>query len=140
VVQYDKNCAITSLNPEIEETEFITTEVEFQGTIKEVQLNNEYFLVLTNDGKLHKYDSRVRKMRPVNFLSAEGGGSAEVITQIAAGETMSVAVTNKNNVFSIPNKIFELPKHEKVKKVCCGAEHAMLLTANGDVYSWGIGL
>jgi Regulator of chromosome condensation (RCC1) repeat len=140
VVQYDKKCSIIYLNPEIDEKDYLTNEVKFQDTIKEIQLNNEFFLVLTDGGELHKYDARERSLKPVKFLNVEDPGTSEVVTQIAVGDTMNVAVTNKNNVYTIPNKIFELSKHEKVKKVCCGAEHALLLTANGDVYSWGIGL
>lgn len=61
----------------------------------------------------------------------------EFITHIAAGRSLSVIVTNKNNVYNMPLKIHTFPPHVKIKKVSCGNEHCLILTTNGDLYAFG---
>lgn len=61
----------------------------------------------------------------------------EFITHIAAGRSATVIVTNKNNVFNMPLKIYTFPAHVKIKKVSCGNEHCLILTRNGDLYAFG---
>lgn len=61
----------------------------------------------------------------------------EFITHIAAGRALSVIVTNKNNVYNMPLKIYTFAAHEKIKKISCGNEHCLILTRNGDLYAFG---
>lgn len=61
----------------------------------------------------------------------------EFITHIAIGRSLSIVVTNKNNVYNMPLKIFTFPAHVKIKKVACGNEHCLILTSNGDLYAFG---
>lgn len=61
----------------------------------------------------------------------------EFITHIAAGRSLSVVVTNKNNIFNLPLKVYTFPSHVKIKKICCGNEHCLILTTNGDLYAFG---
>lgn len=61
----------------------------------------------------------------------------EFITHIAVGRSLSIVVTNKNNVYNMPLKIFTFPAHVKIKKVACGNEHCLILTSNGDLYAFG---
>lgn len=61
----------------------------------------------------------------------------EYITHIATGRSLSVIVTNKNNIYNMPLKIYTFPSHVKIKKICCGNEHCLILTSNGDLYAFG---
>jgi alpha-tubulin suppressor-like RCC1 family protein len=143
LLQYEKHCLLKYADFQIEADNILTKTFHFKNQIKQIQLNNEFFVVLESNGDIHKYDFKDEMLRKLNFLSVETQSeikSTEHITFVATGETINVATTSANSIFNIPNKIFELKKHEKIKKVCCGMEHALLLTSNGDVFSWGIGL
>lgn len=61
----------------------------------------------------------------------------EFITHIAAGRSLTVIVTNKNNVYNMPLKIHSFAAHVKIKKISCGNEHCLILTRNGDLYAFG---
>lgn len=61
----------------------------------------------------------------------------EFITHIAAGRSLTVFITNKNNVYNMPMKIYTFATHVKIKKVTCGNEHCLILTRNGDLYVFG---
>lgn len=61
----------------------------------------------------------------------------EFFTHCASGRSFSVAITNKNSVYNIPLKIFTFPSHVRIKKITCGNEHCLILTANGDLYAFG---
>lgn len=55
-------------------------------------------------------------------------------------------ITNHNHLYQLcestgnQKKIHEFPKHQKIKKIVAGAEHCLLLSLNGDVFSFGCGL
>lgn len=123
-----------------------TQKLTFSDEIKAISCNDSFCLILLANGNCYKFLFDSADLCELNFTGVDREGSltatdikssADVIEHIACGHTFSVAVTNANVVYNIPSRIFEFPKHVKVKKVCCGAEHAVLLTTNGDVYSWG---
>ncbi|XP_062565978.1 E3 ubiquitin-protein ligase HERC2 [Armigeres subalbatus] len=118
--------------------------VDCGSPIVQLSANNWYCLALLEDGILLKYDIYSQQMSKLDFLSVENSTetkSAESITHIACDDKVSVAVTSPGNfVFNIPNKTYTFPKHVRIKKVAVGLEHCLLLTGNGDVYSWGCGL
>lgn len=119
----------------------------FSDEIKAISCNDSFCLILLANGNCYKLPFDSVELCELNFIGVDRNGSLMasgdkksnngVIEHIACGHTFSVAVTNTNVVYSIPSRIYEFPKHVKVKKVSCGAEHALLLTTNGDVYSWG---
>lgn len=73
-----------------------------------------------------------------NFIGiASSKPSTELVTDIICCETFSVALTSRNCLYTIPSKVHQFPKHERVAKMCGGAEHVLVLTQNGDVYGFG---
>ncbi|XP_058056076.1 uncharacterized protein LOC131207478 [Anopheles bellator] len=117
--------------------------IEFPSLISSLAANSRYCLVLLDTGQLLKYDPAEDRTIPLDFLGCEGqheNSRGERITHVACGECGSVAVTSTNAIYNIPNRTATLPKHERVRKIVAGFEHTLLLTSNGDVYSWGGGL
>lgn len=134
-------------------------EIEFQDEIKQVATNETFCLVLLEVGSVFKVKLstfevsnldgiiRSKHVRPeaankrTNIFSNSGEGSSskigEKITHIATGRSMTVMITNENHVFNVPLRIMTFSKHTKVKKVCCGNEHCLILTTNGDIYAFG---
>uniref|UniRef100_A0A182J7C2 Uncharacterized protein n=1 Tax=Anopheles atroparvus TaxID=41427 RepID=A0A182J7C2_ANOAO len=117
--------------------------LHFDAAIVSLAANSKYCLVLLSSGRLLKYDPLEDHSSSLVFLGVEGekdDHSNESITHIACGEFVGVACTSMNGVYNIPNKTATLPKHVRILKVVAGFEHCLLLTTNGDVYSWGGGL
>ncbi|XP_053683930.1 uncharacterized protein LOC128734002 [Sabethes cyaneus] len=123
-----------------------SNEASFSSRIVQISASTWHCLVLLENGDLFKYDFGNNRSVCLEFLSAESTDSElssterEKITHIACGDRMSVAVTCRKAVFSIPSRIFSFPRHVRVAQVAVGLEHCLLLTSNGDVYSWGGGL
>lgn len=128
--------------------------LNFNDTIIKISGNDNFCLVLLKNYELWKFVVKTRELVKLNFLIAtqcmlkrksifpdeienECETNAEVILDICCGHTFSVAVTSQNAIYNIPTKIHTFPKHLKLVKVACGAEHALLLTSNGDVYAFG---
>lgn len=84
--------------------------------------------------KMGKFSSMNYSVQQQNQLNENRD---EFITHIAAGRSSSVIITNKNNVYNMPLKIYTFPAHVKIKKVSCGNEHCLILTRNGDLYAFG---
>lgn len=88
-----------------------------------------------------------RKVSQYNVMSKTLGSiesslktSSEFITQISATSKALFGISNTNNLYKIlpvVNLIHEFQKHQKVKKIQSGLEHTLILTCNGDVYSFG---
>lgn len=85
--------------------------------------------------------SKIGKFSSVNFSAQQQNqlneNRDEFITHIAAGRSLTVILTNKNNVYNMPLKIYSFPAHVKIKKISCGHEHCLILTRNGDLYAFG---
>lgn len=115
----------------------------FSDDIAAISCNDSFCLILLITGNCYKLPFDTVELSELNFIGVDGSGSVSnkksntAVQHIVCGHTFSVAVTNTNVVYNIPSRIHEFPKHVKVKKVSCGAEHALILTTNGDVYSWG---
>lgn len=126
-----------------------TKKLTFSDKIRAISCNDLFCLVLLHNGNCYKFLFDSAELCELNFLGVDQNSSLSdetplgkksdtgVVEHIACGHTFSVAVTSTNVVYNIPSRIYEFPKHVKVKKVSCGAEHALILTTNGDVYSWG---
>ncbi|XP_054735336.1 RCC1 domain-containing protein 1 [Anastrepha obliqua] len=98
------------------------------------------------DGKLEevKIDAEVQTLPQKRSIFGEPRPTPQRaerlhITHIACGSNITVAVSATNAVYSVPSKIHQFPKHFRVRQIQCGFEHALLLSANGDIYSWGNG-
>lgn len=134
----------------------------FEYDIKDIACAENYCLVLLTIGTAYKINCQHFEMCEINSTIIQrsslgddlktspifGKFSAkhenelndkkdEFITHIAVGRSFSVIITNKNNVYNMPLKIYTFPPHVKIKKVVCGNEHCLILTSNGDLYAFG---
>lgn len=134
----------------------------FEYSIKDIAGTENLCLVLLSIGTAYKIDCQTFEVNEINTTIIQrttdddamstskifGKFSAqlendlneskdEFITHIAAGRSLSVIVTNKNNLYNMPLKIHTFPSHVKIKKICCGNEHCLILTTNGDLYAFG---
>uniref|UniRef100_A0A182MNA4 Uncharacterized protein n=1 Tax=Anopheles culicifacies TaxID=139723 RepID=A0A182MNA4_9DIPT len=114
--------------------------ISFDTNIVGLAANSKHGLVLLASGELKKYECLADHVVSVNFLGIEDDKAKGFITNLACGECVTVACTSTNGVYNIPNHTITLPKHVRIQKVAAGFEHCLLLTTNGDVYSWGGGL
>jgi alpha-tubulin suppressor-like RCC1 family protein len=84
----------------------------------------------------------------------------EEIIQVAAGATFHLALGKSTNVYSYGNSsrhalgrtlretvadnwtcgIVQLNPKRPIVRVTCGFEHSLVLTADGEIYSWGLGM
>lgn len=68
----------------------------------------------------------------------------EKISDMACTQEALLAITNNNCLIKLSKgnskKIFMFPKHQRIKKIVSGAEHCLLMTTNGDLFSVGCGL
>lgn len=136
-------------------------EITTLSPIKQLAACDQFCLALLENGKLWKILPSVEStMQEVKFAEDNEPNTQKLpqkrsifgeirqsqksegfqITHIACGMHIVCAVSNANGVYNIPSKILQLPRHMRVQQLVCGLEHALLLTTNGDVYSWGNGL
>ena len=110
--------------------------IEFKDIVKKVCVTNEFCWVLLNDGSVHVYDFVEKSLQKVPLN--------ETIIDITSTTQSLFGVTNKNQLYQISlnaqQKICDFPKHQKVKKIVSGDEHCLILTSNGDTFSFGCGL
>lgn len=135
--------------------------IPFECSIRDVSCGEKFCLILLKSGIVYKLNVRTletTEINPIIFTQREQAiverksifGAVmvgqdismnkhddEIITHIASGRTLSVAVSNLNAIYNIPLKIYTFPSHVKIKKICCGNEHCLILSANGDVYAFG---
>lgn len=92
-------------------------------------------------GAIYQFSVMRNQLILLNFLSTENNSDEkDFVTHISCGETKNIAATRQGAIYDIPSKIYQFEKHVKIQKISCGHEHTVLLTKNGDVYSWGNGL
>lgn len=140
-----------------------TKSFNFENLIKIISATDKACLVLLLNGELFKVCPQSCTTTKLNFIAIEDTNqsghrsraahifpgdeelglttskpTAEIVTDIVSCETFSVALTSTNCLYTIPSKIYQFPKHERVTKMCGGAEHVLALTANGDVYAFGL--
>lgn len=108
----------------------------FKDVVKKVHSSNEICWILLADGTAWSFD----------FLSGELSQlkMSETIADLACTHKSLYVVTTNNHVIEVSpqqqKKIHEFPKHQKIKKIVSGVEHCVILTSNGDVFSFGCGL
>lgn len=135
----------------------------FEYPIKDVACTERFCLVLLSIGTAYKIDCETFDINEINSMIIQesvdcyemstskifGKFSArmendvnerkkdELITHIAGGRSLTIIVTSKNHVYNLPLKIYSFATHVKIKKICCGNEHCLILTNNGDLYAFG---
>lgn len=132
--------------------------LQISECIAQLAACDRFCMVLCKNGKLYKLraesDAQLQEVKLEAEVQAlpqkrtifgevkPTSAQAEIfhITHIACGSNINVAISETNTVYSVPSKIHQFPKNFRVKQLQCGFEHALLLSANGDVYSWGNGL
>ncbi|KAH8381687.1 hypothetical protein KR093_010649, partial [Drosophila rubida] len=127
-------------------------ELEAPSAIKALAACDAYCLVLLKNGELYKLpaklDAQLQQLKlelppaaPKRSIFGVAKSVPNIITHIACGSYINVAISAANMVYSIPSCLHQLPHPPwRVQQLECGQEHALLLNANGDVYSWGNGL
>lgn len=110
-----------------------STYKKFNENIKKISCCDEYSLILLENGSLWKMSLENLEIKELTFLNVEKpikdllNSIPDYITDIACSETFSVATTKKGDIYNIPTKLFTLKNNDKVKKICCGMEHAVLV-------------
>lgn len=137
-------------------------QIQFEHEIKDISGTENICLVLLTTGIAYKLNSETLQPMEINSLIIQRPTISETnidnsifgisneskdnkinnmidefITHIASGRSFSIVITNKNNVYNLPLKIFTFPSHVKIKKISCGNEHCLILTTNGDLYAFG---
>lgn len=110
---------------------------KFTKKIKKISCCDEYSLILLENGILWKCLFVNLEMKELEFLDVEKqlqdnstNFFPDYITDIACSETFSVATTKEGDIYNIPTKILTLKNNDKIKKICCGMEHAVLVNFN----------
>jgi len=115
----------------------IDNTVKIGCKIKQVICSEDNCYFLQIDGKVSQYNV-MSKIFHQTGLSLKG--SSEIITQISATSKALYGISSTNCLYKILPKIdliHEFQKHQKVKKMESGLEHTIILTSNGDIYSFG---
>lgn len=124
-------------------------------------------LVLLATGRLHKVCIRTGATQQLQFIETEAdaavqlpqpGGrkrlfpvadaadaeqpaaAVELVADIVCSQTFSVALTTANVLYCVPTRVHRFGRRERIRKMCAGAEHVLVLTGNGDVYVFGSSL
>lgn len=131
-------------------------EVQAPMVIKALAACETHCLVLFENGDLYKLPATLKsKLVKIKLEIPPGKASkrtvfgepkvardaSTIITHISCGTHINVAISAGNSVYSIPSCLHQFPQHQwRLRQLECGHEHAVLLNANGDVYTWGNGL
>lgn len=103
--------------------------------IKEFVISYEMVYFLLNNSKIMSYNYKSQKfteiISPLN------------LSHLSCTSSSLYAIVNSHIVHRLSptsSLIHEFPSHQKIKKICSGLEHLIILTTNGDLYSFGCGL
>ncbi|XP_070496214.1 RCC1 domain-containing protein 1 [Chironomus tepperi] len=111
--------------------------VKIESKVKQVICSEDNCYLLHFDGKVSQYNVMSKLSHPIE-LSLKT--SSELITQISATSKALFGISSTNSLYKIlptVDLIHEFQKHQKIKKMESGLEHTLILTSNGDVYSFG---
>jgi hypothetical protein len=112
--------------------------LEFKSQIKKVCSTNENCWILIETGKLFCFDFLAFLLDEISLADV-----SSPLVEISCTQQALFAVTSDNQLYKLLptfEKIREFKNHEKIKKIVAGLEHCLLLTTNGDVFSFGCGL
>lgn len=142
----DKTCEIMNIHGFIDNKTHQTKDLIFNKNrnIKEIAVSENKSLFLCDDGTIftiNNNNSSIYEIQTIpDFVNTEQNEKDvlnDSITKIAVGSRITCATSNLGYVFCIPSKINN--KIQSIKDVCCGAEHCLILTENGLIYSFGGG-
>jgi Regulator of chromosome condensation (RCC1) repeat len=108
---------------------------EFKEIIDKVCATNENCWILLIDGSVWNYKFINKELHQLT--------TNETITAISCSHQLLFGVTKSNHLYELSpalKKIHEYPKHQKIRKIVSGLEHCVILTSNGDLFSYGCGL
>lgn len=97
--------------------------------------NNESVYLLTKDG-VHKLDFFTMSLEKLY----DNQGFVDISCTF---DKRLYALDRQNQLHQLlpeSKLLTQFPRHHKIKKIASGAEHILLLTANGDIFSCGCGL
>lgn len=113
--------------------------LEFKEAVREVCATNVTCWILLTGGSIHVYDFVESTLEEIQMSD-----NCEKIASIACTYKQLYVVTSGNQLYQISTsdqkKLHDFPKHQRIKKMVSGAEHCVLLTSNGDIFSVGGGL
>lgn len=111
--------------------------LEFDDEISRLCSNNETCWIHLSNGFLFSFDFDHES----NPLEVDIDCA---ITQMSCTHSSLYYVTSNSQLIMITGNrretIHNFPKHQKVKKMVSGVEHCLVMTSNGDVFSFGCGL
>jgi alpha-tubulin suppressor-like RCC1 family protein len=104
------------------------------SSIKQIQISNELIYFFLENDLIFSY----------NF-------STDTLDNIPTVDKMNFIASTSNSLYGFTNQkiyqllphsklIHEFSFHQRIKKVSSGLEHIVILTSNGDLYSFGCGL
>nr|CAD7581776.1 unnamed protein product [Timema californicum] len=97
-----------------------------------------HILTVTETGNCWQYLTDTGTWKQISNFAATETSSSVRIVNVCCSETLNIALSESGMVYSIPVAL-STPSNEKVVQVACGLEHCLLLTATGQVFSWGTG-
>lgn len=140
----NKTCEIINIHGFIENKTHQTKDLIFNSGIKEVTVSEIKSLFLCDDNTIYTINNNNSSNYEIQTISEfviteqnEKDSLNDFITKIAAGSRINCAASRLGYVFCIPSKINN--KIQNITDLCCGAEHCLLLTENGLIYSFGGG-
>nr|XP_050864768.1 RCC1 domain-containing protein 1 isoform X1 [Vespula vulgaris] len=111
---------------------------ESSGRCKIVGAGKESIIISTTNNEIWQYRLYEKSWKKVpNFINASKELEEEYPIKISQGGC-TVILTNLGRIFNIPILV-EMPKRIKFVDFSCGFDHTIMLAANGDVYSMGMG-
>lgn len=112
--------------------------LEFKDIVRRACSSNETCFALLNDGSIFSYDFIDMILKDISLQTQD-----DKVTDICCTHSSLICVTSNNCLYQLSSrvqrKIHDFPKHQKPKKIVAGAEHCVILSTNGDVYSFGSG-
>jgi len=118
--------------------------LNFNDQIIKIASNDKLCLILLKNGDIFQYNIKNNILKQINTIintenSLNDNKLSNKIIFIDISSIFSIGITINNCIYNIPTQIYQLNKNDNVKKITCGIEHAILLTKNGDLYTWGTG-
>ncbi|KAL2737934.1 RCC1 domain-containing protein 1 isoform X1 [Vespula squamosa] len=111
---------------------------ESSGRCKIVGVGKESIIISTTSNNIWQYLLYEKSWKKVpNFINVSKELEEEYPIKILQKEC-TVILTNLGRIFNIPILV-EMPKRIKFVDFSCGFDHTIMLAANGDVYSMGMG-
>lgn len=111
----------------------------FSAKIRDVCVSSDFCGILLESGSVFIYDLVESSLREIPLTHPD-----QTVKLLSCTNQLLFGITDVNSLILLnpgtQTKLHEFPRHMRVKKMVSGAEHSLLLTHNGDVFSFGCGL